>query len=371
MNFFSRTIKYRLKTLLLGAYGIACLVLALVASASAFVDLIIPDALVPIGWIDKDNTMFSKRLLDNVNALEVVWVTHGDEDELIANLQTGRLEAVFVVKEGFEKAMKQGRYEATLVVLRSAFSTAAGVISESVGGVAMNLWATCTAAEQGGLLGGEQLFDKVFEDVQIKPSTPVLEIERENVLGKMKEAAPLFDAAKMSLRLLAAVAGFFMLTGFIMPRRGKDFYLRLKTKGCGIEKFRLYTIFANTAFMLPAVFVPLFAFIIAGEAVLAAPLFLMFAGYLVSLGGIAAIIAKLKEQTSQLLVISLLTIANVMLGGLLMPLPAHQTLDIIAHLLPARWISSIELYGVWVCAAGLALTAVVYNALPFISRSKD
>lgn len=370
MSLFSRTIKYRLKMLMTGAYGLACIALALIIAASPFIGLIIPDALVPIGWIDRDDTDFSERLLNNVNALEVVWVMHGDEDTLIANLQTGRLEAVFVVKEGFEDAMKSGRYEGTLLMLRSPFSTAAGVISESVGGEAMNLWVTCTAAMEGGNLGGQELYEQVFEHVELGTQTPILTIERRNALGEMKEATPLLDAAKMSLRLLAAVAGFFMLTGLIMPRREKDFYSRLKTRSYSIEKFRFSTVIADTVYMLPCAAVPLAAFAVSGEGWLIVPMLLLFALYLISLGGIAAMIAKLREQTSQLLLISLLTIANVMLGGLLMPLPSSGALDILAHMLPARWLSSTQIHGILICIAGLGISAIVYNTLPFILRRR-
>ncbi len=371
MSIMSRTIKYRLKMLLTGAYGLACMALALIIAASPFAGLIIPDALIPIGWIDRDGTQYSKRLLNNVNALEVVWVMHGDEDTLTANLQTGRLEAVFIVKEGFEDSMKSGQYEGALIMLRSPFSTAAGVISESVGGEAMNLWVTCAAAKEGGKLGGEKLYNQVFEHVELGTQTPVLKIERINAAGQMHKAEPLLDAAKMSLRLLAAVAGFFMLTGLIMPRREKDFYLRLKTRGCSIERFRFSTAVSDAVYMLPCAAVPLAAFAVSGEGRLVAPMFLLFALYLVSLGGIAALTAKLREQTSQLLLISLLTIANVMLGGLLMPPPSSGALDIIAHMLPARWLSSTEIHGVPLCIAGLGISAVVYNSLPFILRRRD
>lgn len=371
VSLFSRTIKYRLKTLYKGAYGLACLALALIVAACPFIGLIIPDALVPIGWIDRDKTKFSERLLDNVNALEVVWVMHGDEETLIANLQTGRLEAVFVVKEGFEEAMENGQYEGTLLMLRSPFSTAAGVISESVGGEAMNLWVTCAAAKEGGNLGGGELYKQVFEYVELGTEMPILNIERRNEVGQMQETTPLLDAAKMSLRLLAAVAGFFMLTGLIMPRREKDFYSRLKTRSCSKEKFLFSSIIADAAYMLPCAAVPLAAFAVSGEGRLIIPLLLLFALYLISLGGIAAMIAKLREHTSQLMLISLLTIANVMLGGLLMPLPSSGALDIIAHLLPARWLSSTQIHGILLCIAGLGVSAIVYNALPFIIRSRD
>lgn len=371
MTMMGRTIKYRLKSLLTGAFGIICLVLALVVALVPFIGLIIPDALVPIGWIDKDGTAFSQRLLDNVNALEVVWVTMDEEETMIANLQTGRLEAVFIVEAGFEAAMKAGRYEGTLKMLRSPFSTAAGVISESVGGEAMSLWVTYATANEAQALGGDALSDRVIEQMIVGTETPILRIERQNAAGQTKEATPLLDAAKMSMRLLAAVAGFFMLTGLIMPQRERDFVARLQTRNLSIERFRFYSAAADALYMLPCAAIPLAAFALSDKALMIGPMLLLFAFYLLSLGGIAAMTAKLKEQTSQLLMISLLTIANVMLGGLLMPLPSSGLFGIAAHLLPARWLSSVEIHGIWLCISGLFVSALIYNLLPFILRKKN
>lgn len=367
---FLRTIRYRLKTLMTGAFGIVCFVLAAAVALIPFIGLIMPDALIPIGWIDKDNTPFSKLLLDGVNALDVVWVTHDEQDTLIANLQTGRLEAVFIVKEGFEQAMEAGRYEDTLIMLRSPYSTAAGVISESVGGAAMSLWATCAAANEARSLSGEALYARVFEDAQAGMYEPILRMQRVNQAGQMPMAAPLRDAAGMSLRLLAAVAGFFMLTGLLMPRREDAFYARLRVRGLSAEGCRLSQLMADASFMLPLVAIPLAVFWLAGEGLLVLPLLLLFALYLLSLGGVAAMVAGLREQTAQLLLISLFTIANVLLGGLLMPLPSGGLVGTLAHILPARWLSSAESHGVWLACAGLLVTVVVYNAIPFVCRRR-
>ena len=234
----------------------------------------------------------------------------------------------------------------------------------------MSLWVSCASANEARALGGEELSDRVFEQMAIGIDTPILRIERLNAAGQTREATPLLDAAKMSMRLLAAVAGFFMLTGLIIPQRENDFVARLKTRNLSIECFRLFSAAADVLYMLPCAAVPLIAFALSGQALMIVPMFMLFALYLVSLGGIAAMTAKLKEQTSQLLMISLLTIANVMLGGLLMPLPSSGFFGLAAHLLPARWLSSVEIHGIWLCIAGLLVSALFYNALPFIFRKQ-
>lgn len=371
MKQFSKTIKYRLKNLLTSAHGLVFLALALIVASSPFIGLIIPDAPVPIGWIDEDNTEYSQLLLKNVEALEVVWVTHGDEDTLIANLQTGRLEGVFVIKKGFEELIKRGEFKDALKLLRSPYSTAAGVISESVGGEAMRLWLSCYSAKEADRLGGDELYKKVFEDVNAGTETPILSIERANAAGETGEVAPIVDAAYTSLYLLAALACFFMLTGLAVQTRGTDFPSRLKSRDFSMELFRLSTAVADTVYILPVAVIPLAAFGIAGAGRLIAPLAVMFTLYLLAYGGIAALVAKISNQTALMLLISVITIANVMFGSMLIKLPSAGALNALMYVFPSRWLSSIKTMEPLVCVAGLAVCAAVYNVLPFVIRRKE
>lgn len=371
MKLFGKTFKYRLKNLFTSAYGIVFLLLALIVAVSPFLGLIIPDAPVPIGWIDEDNTDFSKLLLKNVEALKVVWVTHGDRDTLTANLETGRLEGVFVIKKGFEESLKAGKFEGTLELLRSPYSTAAGVISESVGGEAMRLWLSCYSADEAKKTGGEELYNKVFADVNAGTASPILSIVRDNPAGETKEVTPVMDAAFTSFYMLAALACFFMLTGIALQRRGNDFSLRLSSRAFSIEFFRLSTALADTVYILPIATVPLIAFGFAGRADYIAPLAVMFALYLISYGGVASLVSKIEDQTLLMFVISVITIANVMFGSLLIRLPSGGFLNSISYILPSRWLSSIKAMDPALCIAGLLVCALVYNVLPLVIRRRE
>ncbi|MGE5494674.1 MAG: ABC transporter permease [Burkholderiales bacterium] len=371
MKLFRSTFKYRLKHLFTSARGLVFFALALLIAAAPFIGLIIPDAPVPIGWIDEDNTEFSRLLLKNVEELKVVWVTTGDEATLTANLQTGRLEGVFVIKKGFEQSIKNGEFGNTLKLLRSPYSTAAGVISESVGGEAMRLWATCYSAKEAEKLGGEELYKKVFEETNAGTDNPILSIERINEAGSTKEVTPIMDAAFTSLYLLCALVCFFMLTGLTVSGRETDFSARLKSRAFSMELFRLSTAVADTVYILPIAAVPLVAFGIAGAEEIIAPMAVMFALYLVSYGGVASLIAKINNQTVLMLLISVITIANVMFGSLLVKLPSGGALNMVTYLLPSRWLSSIKTLDPALCVAGLVGCAVVYNVLPFVIRRKE
>ncbi len=371
MRLFVNTLKYRLKSLCTSAYGIVFLLLALTVAVCPFVGLIIPDAPVPIGWIDEDDTEFSQLLLNNVEALNVVWVTFGDKDTLVANLQTGRLEGVFVIKKGFEQAIKSGEFAGTLQLLRSPYSTAAGVISESVGSEALRLWLACSSANEARTLGGDDLYQNVFDDALAGTDDPILQLGRENAAGETGKVTPLRDAAFSSLYLLCGVVSFFMLTGIAMARRGADFSTRLRSRAFSIEKFRLASALADTLYMLPCVVVPLAAFGLAGEGQLIAPLLVSFALYVFAFGGIAGLLALIRNQTAMMLSICVVTIANVMLSSMLVALPSSGLFATLAHVLPARWLSAADLQNPLLSVAGLAACATVYNALPFVLRRRE
>lgn len=370
MRLFGRTIKYRLKALATGPHGIVFFLLALLVAFAPFIGLIIPNAPVPIGWIDEDNSAFSALLLDNVKALDVVWVTMGSREDLIANLQTGRLEGVFVIKEGFEGAIKQGEFADTLQLLRSPYSTAAGVISESVGSEAMRLWLTCHSASEAWELGGDALYQKVFDDVMIGTDEPILTIERQNAAGRTGAVTPLMDAAYTSLYLLAGLAAFFMLAGLAIKGRGPDFSMRLTSRAFSLEGYMLASGVADALYLLPCAAVPLIALGLAGTGQMILPLMAMFLLYMLCFGGMASLISRLRDKTAAVLAVSVITIANVMLGSMLVKLPASGAFSIVTYLLPARWLSSPDALGAPLCIAALLGYAVLINTLPFIFRRR-
>jgi hypothetical protein len=194
---------------------------------------------------------------------------------------------------------------------------------------------------------------------------------RQNEAGQTGEVTPIMDAAFTSLYLLAALTCFFMLTGLAVSRRGTDFPSRLKSRGFSMERFRLSTAIADTVYILPVAVIPLVAFGIAGAGELIAPLAAMFALYLLAYGGVAALVSKINNQTALMLFISVITIANVMFGSMLIKLPSSGLLNALTYVLPSRWLSSIKTLDPLVCIAGLAVCAIVYSALPFVIRRKE
>ena len=371
MSLFASTIVYRLKTHVTTLRGIVMFVLGMLLSVSPFIGLIIPDAPIPIGWIDRDNSPFSQLLKENVQALDVVCLFEYDEETLVANLQTGKIEGVFIINDGFEEDIKSGEFEETLTLLRSPYSTAAGVISESVGGEAMRLWLTCYSANVAEGYGGESLYDRVFAAANAGTDAPIISLGRINQAAQTDEETPIKDAAFTSLYLLAAFVCFYMLAGLALTGRDDDFASRLKSRAFSLERYRMAVSIADAIYILPCVIPPLVAFGAANAGGLILPLFVMFILYVLAYGGIASLVAKIGDQTALMLSISVITIANVLFGSMLVKLPQAGVFSVFTHILPSRWLSSLDAFGALWCMIGLFGFAAIYTALPFLFRKKE
>ena len=91
------------------------LVIGMIVAVAPLVSLALQNperasANVPIGWIDYDNTAYSNLLQQNVQELSMVYIVHGEDQTLTADLKTGKLESIYIVHEGFESDILDGRF---------------------------------------------------------------------------------------------------------------------------------------------------------------------------------------------------------------------------------------------------------------------
>ena len=373
MSMLPATFKYRLKSSIRSARGIVSLVLALVIAAIPFIGLSSPDAPIPIGWIDEDNSQFSQMLRERVDSIELLYIDEEpDEQKLVSKLQTGQLEGVMKIPEGFEEMLLDGEYEDTLIMMTSPYSTAFEIVSESVSRKVMELWVASYTADAAGDIAGQDAYDTVMQNTLANDFEPIL------VLNQMSgstdvpvdAAAPVEEAAYKSLYLLCAFACFYMLTGLVNTNE-KDFNQRLLSRAVTIEKYRLALVSADALLLLPCVLPALIGFAAAGKPGLILPFAVLFALYLFAYGGIASLVSKISSRTTLMLTITLVAIVNLFLGSMLLELPALGIISKLSYMLPSRWMSSADTLGVWWCMLGMLGCAAAYNALPFIFRSRS
>ena len=144
MKLFLRSIKYRLKQNFTTAGSLVMLVIALAAAVYPLTNIKNEPqsqaALCPSAGWTRTTAIIRKQLLKAVGELELLDTRPGELGSLLEELRAGRLEAVYVVNEGFEEKITAGEYEDTLTMYKSPYSSVAGVVSEGVGAQVMHLW---------------------------------------------------------------------------------------------------------------------------------------------------------------------------------------------------------------------------------------
>lgn len=369
---FLRTFLLRLKLNVSSARGIASLLIALTIAIVPFIGLSVPDAAIPIGWIDEDGSEFSTLLRQRVEEIGVLYIDEEtDEDKLIGKLQTGQLEGVLKIPKGFEDTLKEGEYEETLVMLTSPYSTAFEVVAESIGRKAMEIWVACYCANLAGDIADNNSHDTVFEKSMANESEPILVLTQ--LSGRtdipVSKTEPIEKAAYTSLYLLCAFACFYILAGPI-GTDNSDFRQRLLVGRMSIERYRFALSLSDAAFLLPCLLPSLIGFGAARQGIVIPTVIAAFALYLIAYGGVASLLCRIRNKTTHMLTLTLVVIINLFLGSMLLKLPAVGIVSTMSYLLPSRWISAMEQIGSW-CLLGLLISAAVYNTLPFVFRKRE
>ncbi len=371
MKLFIRTVKYRLKQNFTSAGSIAMLLIALAVAIYPLASIKEGEKNqqpVSIGWIDEDNSFYSSQLFEATESLELLNIRTGEQEQLLDDLRAGKLEAVFVVNQGFEDKITNGEYEDTLKMYKSPYSSVAGVISEGVGAQVMHLWlarySSKVAAEYDSALE-----IKVFDEVMSYMLKPIMNIQRIGPSGTYEAADPLADAANKSAFFTAAVCALFIMLCAVNAG-GADFKQRLESQNLSVSGFRLAVSMADSIFFLPCMLPAAAAFTAAGDYTKAVSYIIMFALYLFAFGGIASAFCRIKSRTIHMMSITAAAIVNLGFGSLLVKLPEVGIVPMFAYILPSKWLTSLDTSGFWISLAGLAASAVVYNSIVFIRRKR-
>ncbi|KGX90763.1 hypothetical protein N781_06595 [Pontibacillus halophilus JSM 076056 = DSM 19796] len=91
------------------------------------------DATVPIGWVDLDDSDFSKRVYTEVKKAERVTLVSLREEEAERAVQRGDVEAAFILKEGFATRLREGEINDVFTWLRSERSRLDVFVKEKIG----------------------------------------------------------------------------------------------------------------------------------------------------------------------------------------------------------------------------------------------
>ncbi len=89
---------------------------------------------LPIGFVDYDNSRESEELLERLSKVPALRIRTDSEEKLHELLLDEMLQAVFVIKEGYEKNLRRGKPEDIIDVYYVDNNRAASIISDIVAG---------------------------------------------------------------------------------------------------------------------------------------------------------------------------------------------------------------------------------------------
>lgn len=102
---------------------------------------------IPIALCDLDNTEYSKMFLSRIFNKEGLRVMVVDEEEAISLVKNHKVEAAFILKEGFQQKFLEGNAQGAIEQLESPSTLSAGIIGRAFSGEAARLLLNTTAAD--------------------------------------------------------------------------------------------------------------------------------------------------------------------------------------------------------------------------------
>ena len=101
---------------------------------------------LPIAIIDLDQSAYSKLIIDRVSKKETISISSLSQAEALKQVSTGKLEAVYILKEGLMDHILEGKLAEIIEIVKSPVSLSAGLIGELFAGEVMRLSSSVDAA---------------------------------------------------------------------------------------------------------------------------------------------------------------------------------------------------------------------------------
>lgn len=101
---------------------------------------------LPIGVVDLDQTQYSQLIIQRISNKETISIKTTTEEESLKQVSTGKLEAVYILKEGLMANILDGNTEQIIDIVKSPVSLSAEIIGELFAAEVMRLASNVDAA---------------------------------------------------------------------------------------------------------------------------------------------------------------------------------------------------------------------------------
>lgn len=234
---------YKLKMLLGDKLFFATMIIVplLITAAAGYALMYEKLNVVPVAFVDDDGSEYSKQIINRMlqkEGFNIVCLTH---DEASDSLENGRVEQVFIIRQGFEQRILHGDTSGLIDVISSPSSYSSGFTSEIVAGEVTGLITGSLAADwvekQYDTLGKQKQagFRKEIERYtqSLSEPQPLMTIDYKEMQsgGEEVKSSSIPAASASSPGLIAVFIMFYMLfgSGWLVEERSNGTIKRLVT----------------------------------------------------------------------------------------------------------------------------------------------
>jgi len=271
--------------------------------------------IIPVAVVDEDCSDYSALLLERLNGKEGLGLSLVDRETAAAMLENNEVEHVFIVKKGFEEAIRREETEGLIELVSSASSYSADYASEVVAGEAMRIITANMAAnnvsalyKELGIEKGSGFWDEVYSYANaLWEPEPLMTINYKELKGGAVEQvsqAMLPAASASSAGLIVAFINFYMLFagGWLIEERMNGTIKRLGTGNGAVAVSFMGSILALfVAGTLQIIMFTAVLWLLFGVSLFSGPLsFVVLAAYLLAVISISMFLSSVLKTPAQL-----------------------------------------------------------------------
>lgn len=307
------------------------------------------DTKLPIGLVNEDNKALSFDLEAYMDKYSKLMVFKLDRETALRYLAMGRLEAVYILENGFTRHLAAGEYEGIITMFSAPASSSAVLLGETVINKTLLIWMVETAllktseflASEGIPYTSEmrQQMYLQFNDMLINGSTITI---KEHIPDPLRTGGT-YETLLSSSGWYTAFVTLFVITGAGWVIEAKRHAIGERMRAAGIHPISALTgsslaiiAFAGAGWIISEIIASYVAgFPPCAGLVMLLPVLL----YMIGIVGITLAIASLLDRTVQLMLIApIFTITQGILCGMLIELPNWAGfLYFVSYIFPGRW----------------------------------
>ncbi|HHX62388.1 MAG TPA: ABC transporter permease [Epulopiscium sp.] len=285
---------------------------------------------LPIGVVDLDHTRYSDLIIQRISKKDAISIKTTSQNDALKQVSTGKLEAVYILKEGLMDKILEGHIDQVIEIVKSPVSLSAEIIGELFSAEVMRLSSNVDAANAvvkqynqikqygEGVENKDQLWTDAWEltDSYWEPS-PIITIDYHSTSKSSQASTDNPEMAQIkhniSEILILALLMFSILSacGPLLNEKNNGIIKRIISTGTPLWIYLLSSILTIITIHTLGLFILM---LVSGQIDYFVSNFILYIIYMLWAGALGIIIIAATQKMQQLLIIiPFITLSNSLL----------------------------------------------------------